>query len=135
MISYIDSAKNITEDKLEGFFEGWTNSPSPKTHLKLLKNSDKVVLAIDDKKRKVVGFVTAISDEILSAYIPFLEVLPEYRGKGIGEELMRRMLKKLNGIYMIDTICDEELQAFYEKFGMRKAIGMIIRNYKKRSGI
>lgn len=31
---------------------------------------------------------------------------------------------------MIDLICDEELQPYYEKVGMMKAKGMISRNYK-----
>ena len=39
------------------------------------------MLARDDAGR-VVGFVTAISDGVLSAYIPLLEVLPEYQGAG-----------------------------------------------------
>jgi GNAT superfamily N-acetyltransferase len=94
MISYIDSTANITADNLHGFFVGWCNPPTPETHLRLLENSDHIVLAIDIETGNVVGFITAISDGILSAYIPFLEVLPDYQKQGIGSELMHRMLKK-----------------------------------------
>jgi predicted N-acetyltransferase YhbS len=70
----------------------------------------------------------------LSAYIPLLEVLPEYQNQGIGKELVRRILEELQDFYMIDTVCDEKLQTYYEKFGMLKSAGMILRNYKKQSG-
>jgi ribosomal protein S18 acetylase RimI-like enzyme len=119
---------------LNGFFVGWLNPPNPQTHLKLLEKSSKVVLAIDDKTNHVVGFITSISDGVLSAYIPFLEVLPEYKNKGIGKELVTRMLKQLDDIYMIDLCCDDDLVPYYEKLGMFKSNGMLSRNYKMQSG-
>jgi len=64
-------------------------------HLKLLKNSYKIVVAIDNSCNKVVGFITSISDGIISAYIPLLEVLPEYQQQGIGKELVSRLLQDL----------------------------------------
>ena len=131
---YIISTDGISSDRLQGFFVDWPNPPNPETHLKLLKNSDKVVLAIDEKTNQVVGFITAISDGVLSAYIPLLEVLPEYKNAGIGKELVERMLKELQNIYMIDLMCDSDLQPYYEQFGMVKSGGMIIRNYEKQSG-
>jgi hypothetical protein len=39
------------------------------------------------------------------------------------------MLEKLKDHYMIDLCCDENLSPFYEKLGMKKVAGMIIRNY------
>lgn len=135
MISYTDSAVDITPDQLHGFFVGWANPPSPGTHLKLLANSDHAVLAVDDEINSIVGFITAISDGVLSAYIPFLEVLPAYQGRGIGQELTRRMLEKLRGLYMVDLICDAELQPFYARFGMKAATGMMIRKYERKPGL
>jgi ribosomal protein S18 acetylase RimI-like enzyme len=133
MITYTDSVENITAEKLKGFFVGWPNPPSPETHLKLLANSHQTVLAVDDETSHVVGFITAISDGVLSAYIPLLEVLPAYQGQGIGRELVRQMLKKLKGLYMVDLLCDQELQSFYVHFGMKSAFGMMLRNYEQQS--
>jgi ribosomal protein S18 acetylase RimI-like enzyme len=99
-----------------------------------LKQSHEVVLAVDEATDNVVGFINAISDGILSAYIPLLEVLPEYKGRGIGSELVRRMLKKLDGLYMIDLLCDKELEPFYQKLGMQPGFAVMIRNFKKQSG-
>jgi len=135
MIDYIDSAKGITSEMLDGFFEGWLSPPSKKKHLQILENSQFVILAIDDSKGKVVGFINAVSDMVLCAYIPLLEVLPDYRGRGIGSDLVKKMLKKLEKFYMIDLTCDAKVQSFYQSLGMKKMTGMMIRNYDRQSGV
>ncbi|MBO9130775.1 GNAT family N-acetyltransferase [Bacillus sp. 165] len=132
---YKNCLNEISSDMLKGFFVGWLNPPNSQTHLKLLNNSSKVVIALDENTNQVVGFITAISDGVLSAYIPFLEVLPEYKNKGIGKELVKRMLKELDDIYMVDLCCDDDVVPYYEKFGMLKSNGMLVRNYKMQSGI
>jgi ribosomal protein S18 acetylase RimI-like enzyme len=135
MIQYTNTLSQITADQLSGgFFVGWPNPPSAETHLRMLRGSAHVWLAIADDARQVVGFVNAISDGVLAAYIPLLEVLPSWQGRGIGTELMRRMLDTLAGIYMVDLLCDEELQPYYERLGMRRATGMLARNYAAQSG-
>lgn len=100
-----------------------------------MENSSNVVIAVDEQSKQVVGFITAISDGVLSAYIPFLEVLPAYKNRGIGKELIKRMLDELSNIYMIDLCCDDDLIPLYEKFGMIRSNGMLMRNYKMQSGI
>ena len=102
MIKYVDSVDGIRAENLHGFFAGWRDAPSPEMHLQLLGGSDHVVLAVDEDDGNVAGFITAISDGVLSAHIPLLEVLPAYQGQGIGQELTRRMLEKLNGLYAVD---------------------------------
>lgn len=134
MIIYTDTAESLISNQLQGFFVGWPNPPTPETHLKLLRKSDYVVLAVDTESGKIVGFITAITDGVLAAYIPHLEVLSLYQGQGIGRELVRRMLAKLQDFYMIDLICDENIQPFYAKLGMRPWSGMIMRNYGRQSG-
>ena len=89
---------------------------------------------MEEESGRIAGFITAISDGVLSAYIPHLEVLPSYQGQGIGTELVRRMLEKLSGLYMIDLLCDPEVQPFYARCGMKPATGMMIRNYDRQSG-
>ncbi len=131
MIRYRDTADGLEASQLAGFFVDWTSKPSPQAHLEILRGSSHVVVAIDEESDQVVGFVTAISDGVLSAYIPLLEVLPEYQGRGIGSELMRRILEQLKDLYMVDVLCDAELQAYYARFGMQRAVGMCIRRYDR----
>lgn len=134
MIDYLYSAAGITPQQLHGFFVGWPNPPSPEVHLRLLHQSDAVVLAVDDTTGAVVGFITAITDGVLSAYIPFLEVLPPYQHQRIGQALVNRLLEQLKNLYMIDLLCDEGMQSFYEQFGMQRATGMFLRNHERQSG-
>lgn len=121
-------------ENLCGFFVGWPTPPSQSTHFRLLTQSDFIELAVESESRRVVGFITAVSDGVLSAFIPLLEVLPAYQGKGIGSELVRRLLERLKGLYMVDLICDENVQPFYEQLGMNHASGMCLRRYKHQSG-
>ena len=131
---YLESPQNLLPEQLSGFFVGWPQSPSEERLLELLRNSSHVVLAFDEEVDRVVGFVTAISDGVLCAYIPLLEVLPAYQGQGVGKELMRRILAKLSHLYMIDLLCDEELQPFCAQLGMVGSRGMMVRNYERQTG-
>ena len=117
MIEHADSLEGVEPRQLEGFFVGWPSPPSPERHLELLRGSAAVVLARDGER--VVGFVTAISDGVLSASIPLLEVLPDYQGRGIGTELMRRILARLDGLTMVDLSCDAPLEPFYARLGFQ----------------
>jgi len=134
ILEYRNNLDRITQEMLEGFFVGWPNPPSKQKHLEILQGSSHVWLAIDKESEKVVGFINAISDGILSAYIPLLEVIPEYQKQGIGKELARRMLQSLEQFYMVDLLCDVELQEFYGSLGMHKATGVLVRNYGRQSG-
>jgi len=62
-----------------------------------------------------------------SAFIPLLEVLPEHRREGIGSELVRRILAELQDFYMVDLVCDPELEPFYRRFEMMLLSGMGLR--------
>src|SRR5215211_9406417 len=134
MITYTDSLAGVTSNDLRGgFFVGWPQPPSPMTHYRILANSSEIVLAqIADGT--VVGFITAVSDGVSCAYIPHLEVLPAYQGRGIGSALVRHMLAKLQHLYMNDLVCDPPLQSFYERLGMRAVVGMVVRHYDRQAG-
>ena len=132
-VAYTTSVESLAASSLGGgFFEGWSSPPSSQEHLDLLRKSTHVVIASDDGK--VVGFATAISDGVLSAYIPLLEVLPAYQGRGIGTELMKRLLADTGSLYMIDVACDLGTLPFYERLGFSAGTSATMRNYGWRSG-
>ena len=135
MLTYTTNTNQLTAEMLEGgFFVDWPNPPSPAVHLRILQGSYLTWLAIDTETDKVVGFINAVSDGVLSAYIPLLEVLPQYQGQGIGSELVKRMIDSLKHLYMVDVLCDQNLQKYYAKFGMRNATGAFLRNYERQNG-
>ncbi len=126
-IRYTDDPAELRPADLAGFWEGWPVRPSSERHLQALLGSELTILAIDDLAGRVVGFVSVIGDGALAAFIPFLEVLPAYRGRGIGGELVRRVLQRLPDRYAIDLVCDPELVPFYERLGFTRLTAMAIR--------
>ena len=133
MIRYVSSLDGVTVEHLRGgFFDGWPNPPSPEAHLRILAGSAAVELACDEHGA-VVGFVTAISDGVACAYLPLLEVLPAYRGQGLGSELVRRIVARFAHLYMVDVLCDPDVQPFYARLGMRPTTGMLVRHYDRQS--
>ncbi|MCL2169670.1 MAG: GNAT family N-acetyltransferase [Defluviitaleaceae bacterium] len=135
-IEYTKNLTGITADMLDGgFFVDWPNPPDCETHLKILQNSYRAYIAIDKDTGKVAGFINAVSDGVLSAYIPLLEVLPEFQGKGIGDKLVRLMLEELEDLYMVDVCHDPELTVYYAKFGAyQESRASIFRNHDAQSG-
>ena len=131
-IKYKNDTKNLTPAQLNGFFVGWPEHPDPETHLKILNNSYAIWLAFDGSR--CVGFINALSDGIFYSFIPLLEVLPNYKGHGIGTELVKRMLETLKNMYAIDIVCDESIAPFYEAIKFERCVGMVKRNYEKQNG-
>lgn len=124
---YQDNLTGITSEQLSRFCVGWNYPLSGEELYKILQNSYTFILAIDGNQ--IAGFVNALSDGLKFAFIPMLEVLPDYKNQGIGTKLMELLLDKLHGISNIDLTCDIELQTFYDKFGMLKSNGMVLRKY------
>jgi GNAT superfamily N-acetyltransferase len=136
VISYSTDVHDVHPDRLAGFFDGWPVPPGRGQLSAVLRHSYRAIVATDPADpaaahahtAPVVGFVTAISDGVLTAFVPWLEVLPGYRKRGIGSELVLRMLTELDHLYSIDLVCDEQLRPFYERLGLVALTGMGWRN-------
>lgn len=134
-IVYTDGLADVTaEDFAEGFFAGWPNPPDRATHLRLLQGSRYCWLARVAETGQVVGFITALSDGVLTAFIPLLEVVPAQQGQGIGTHLVQRMLTSLAHLYSVDIVCDADLQPFYTRLGFTPYTAMIRRHYPHQGG-
>jgi predicted N-acetyltransferase YhbS len=134
MIRYQDNLEKLESYAIDGFCVGWKKPLSDNNLKAVIANSTFILLAIEDETNRIIGIITALSDKTNWAFIPYLEVVPEYQKQGIGKELMGRMLDKLGNINCIDLTCDPEMQPFYEQFGMLKSEGMVIRKYLHQSG-
>ncbi|WP_019586842.1 GNAT family N-acetyltransferase [Deinococcus apachensis] len=82
----------------------------------------------------MVGIAQAISDGVLTAFIPLLEVHATHRGRGVGSALIRHLLAQLDHLYAVDLSCDDDLVPFYQRLGFRRANAMVLRNYARQSG-
>ena len=126
--------ENIGPEQLQGFFEGWPAAPSAHTLHRMLTASYRVSLAVDTRSGEVVGFIQAISDGVLTAFIPLLEVRPEFRGQGTGRALVLHLLAQLDHLYAVDLSCDDALVPFYERLGFVPGRAMIRRRYSSQNG-
>ena len=95
----------------------------------MLEGSSHIVLAIDDTTRRIVGRISAISDGCHSAFVSMFEVLPSYRGQGVGKQLADKLFDALRTFRSIDLTCAPELRPYYEKFGMKPTTGMARRTW------
>jgi GNAT superfamily N-acetyltransferase len=119
----------IREEQLQGFFVGWPTRPTPAQHLASLQGSLHAVVALDGDgpDAPVVGFMTVVGDGALVAFVPWLEVLPQWQGLGIGRELVRRAVDAVPGAYSVDLVCDEDVAGWYERLGWTRLVGMGLR--------
>ena len=125
VIEYRCGIDGVPAVALEGFFVGWPVKPTPDRHLAALRGSYRVVVPLDGEQ--VAGFVNAISDGVATAFIPWLEVRPDHRSRGIGRELVRRMRDELDDLYSVDLTCDPELVPYYRALGWAELSGMGLR--------
>jgi ribosomal protein S18 acetylase RimI-like enzyme len=102
---------------------------------KLLKDVDKHPYIFLHKGQKIGVCTFHVNTELNSSYIMTLGVLPEYRRKGIGSEMLRRVEANIES-YGVDRICLHVQSnncggmSFYKKSGY-KIIGIEMEYYKK----
>ena len=71
----------------------------------------------------LAGLIAAISDHHMVAYVTYMAVHPDCQGRGIGRELMARMLADCAHLKRVALICYDEAAGFYEKCGFRPGEG------------
>lgn len=83
------------------------------------------------EKDQLVGFVDSVSNGVTDAYIQDLMVHPDFQGKGIGTELMNRIiaLLKEKQIFTISVIYEERLKEFYRRFGFFEMLSGQLQTY------
>jgi GNAT superfamily N-acetyltransferase len=82
---------------------------------RLVREAQRVVGVYHDGRQ--IGFARAVSDGASVTYLADVYVLPEFRGHGLGMELVREMVENgpyANRRWMLHTA---DAHALYEKFG------------------
>ena len=121
-IEYKDT-KEFTAEELERLFLSvkWSSGAYPDRLVVALRNSDTVLSAWDGQR--LVGLINVLDDSIMTAYIHYLLVDPEYQGHGIGRELTRRVLDRYKDYLRILLVSYEDGVAFYESLGFKTGHG------------
>lgn len=97
----------------------WSSAQKPELLHRALLASHSLYTAWDDST--LVGLGNAISDGHLVVYYPHLLVLPKYQGRGIGTELMRRLMARYAGFHQHMLVADGRALDFYRKCGFERA--------------
>ena len=101
---------------------GWNNFSEEQT-LRALKNSLYDIIAVDNEN--VIGMGRLIGDGLYFTVVDIV-VTPEYQGKGIGRELIKRILDYADNQTppgsraSIQLISEKGKESFYEKAGFKK---------------
>ena len=93
----------------------WAIGRPRETVERLIRDASRVVGLYDGDRQ--VGFCRAFTDALALAYLADVYVLPEYRGRGLGEELVREMVENgpfANVKWILHT---EDMHPLYRKFG------------------
>jgi len=97
----------------------WSSADKPELLLNALRHSHSLVSAWDGER--LVGLGNAISDGFLVVYYPHLIVLPEFQGKGVGTEILKRLRAKYDGFHQHMLVADGRAIDFYKKCGFERA--------------
>jgi GNAT superfamily N-acetyltransferase len=98
---------------------GWSSADKPELLYQGLLASHSLITAWEGTK--LVGLGNAISDGYLVVYYPHFLVLPEYQGRGIGTELMRRLMARYAGFHQQMLVADGRALDFFRQCGFERA--------------
>ena len=102
---------------------GWWKDHYDKSGIpKLIKGSYAFAVVINKENNETIGMGRILSDGVSDAYIQDLVILPEYRGKGIGAELVKTLVDycKAKGIIWIGLIAEPDQDGFYSTIGFKQ---------------
>ena len=111
----------------------WKDTYDPSGIDSLIKGSFAFAVVVDKKSGKAIGMGRIISDGISDAYIQDLVILPEYRGQGIGKQLLTALLERCSsqGILWIGLIAEPDQDGFYSKLGFKQMEKYVPMKYEK----
>ena len=108
---------DFTVQELERLFLSveWSSGHFPEKLAVAMKNFETVYSAWDGDK--LVGMICAMDDGIMTAYVHYLLVDPEYHGQMIGRRLVEMVKEKYRDYLRIVIVSYDKEVHFYEKCG------------------
>ncbi|CAG9620427.1 GNAT family N-acetyltransferase [Sutcliffiella rhizosphaerae] len=107
--------------------EGWSNLVQKEEETKIAWQNSTIKYVVYDGEI-LVGYVRGMTDKYVTLYVCEILINQEYRGLGIGEQL----LKYIHSLYpktRMELLASSSSSIFYEKLGFRKFYG-----YRKSYG-
>ena len=111
----------------------WKEDYDPAGIPALINGSFLFAVAVDNTSGTAVGMGRVISDGVSDGYIQDLVVLPEYRGSGIGRQLVSLLVQSCRerGIEWIGLVSNPGCEDFYTGLGFVRMEGFIPLLYER----
>jgi GNAT superfamily N-acetyltransferase len=93
----------------------WATGRPRETQDRLIGEAARVVGLYDGDRQ--IGFCRAATDGVAFVYLADVYVLPEYRGRGLGEELVREMIENGPLVHLKWLLHTADMHPLYRKFG------------------
>lgn len=97
----------------------WSSGHYPEKLVIAMKNYETVITAWEGDKP--VGLICAMDDGVMTAYIHYLLVRPEYQNAGIGKELVERIKDVYKDYLRIVLVAYNDGVEFYERCGFKRS--------------
>ena len=97
----------------------WKEEYDPAALGSLIEGSFSFAVAVDTKTGRAIGMGRVLSDGVSDGYIQDLVVLPDYRDRGIGREIVSALVRRCtqSGITWIALIAEPDTETFYLPLG------------------
>lgn len=119
-IRYSDTHDFNKEDLQHLFLSvDWSSGHYPEKLVAAMKNYETVYSAWDGEK--LVGLISTMDDGVMTAYIHYLLVDPEYQKLGIGKQLVEMTKEKYKDYLRIALVAYDDGTDFYEARGFEKS--------------
>lgn len=112
---------DFTANELQDLFlsVNWSSGHYPDKLVTAMKNFETVYTAWDGNK--LIGLISAMDDGVMTAYVHYLLVNPDYQDLGIGKNLVERIKQHYKDYLRIVIVAYNEEIGFYESCGFTKA--------------
>lgn len=112
---------NFSQNDLQELFLSveWSSGHYPEKLVTAMKNFETVYTAWDGDN--LVGLICAMDDGIMTAYIHYLLVRPDYQHLGIGKQLVKKMKDTYKDYLRLVIVAYNDEIGFYESCGFEKA--------------
>lgn len=119
-IKYSDTHE-FSQKQLQDLFLSveWSSGHYPDKLIAAMKNFETVYSAWDNDK--LVGMICVMDDGVMTAYVHYLLVNPDYHGMKIGRTLVDMVKQKYSDYLRIAIIAYDDEVRFYENCGFKKS--------------
>ena len=123
-ITYTTS-RSFTQSDLQDLFlsVSWSSGHFPEKLFAAMKNYETVISAWDGGR--LVGLAAAMDDGVMTAYVHYLLVRPEYQRRGIGRRLVELVKDRYRDYLRLMLLSYDAAVPFYESCGFKVGAGEV----------